>query len=64
MHACGAADIVAEMDWDDDDDEAIDNRPVYFSGPFVPDDTLPSAGRSTPGLAFMSQISSANLFIA
>jgi len=40
MHACGAADIIAEMDWDDDDDEAIVNQPVYFGGPFVPDDTL------------------------
>jgi len=38
----GAADIIAEMDWDDDDDddEAIVNQPVYFGGPFVPDDTL------------------------
>jgi hypothetical protein len=40
MHACGAADIIAEMDWDNDDDEAIVNQPVYFGGPFVPDDTL------------------------
>jgi len=40
MHACGAADIIAGMDWDDDDDEAIVNQPVYFGGPFVPDDTL------------------------
>jgi hypothetical protein len=40
MHACGAADIIAEMDWDDDDDKTIDNQPVYFGGPFVPDDTL------------------------
>jgi len=40
MHACGAADIIAEMDWDDDDDKAIDNQPVYFGGPFIPDDTL------------------------
>ena len=37
MHACGAADIIAEMDWDD---EAIVNQPIYFGGPFVPDDTL------------------------
>jgi len=40
MHACGAADIIADMDWDNDDDEAIVNQPVYFGGPFVPDDTL------------------------
>ena len=40
MHACGAADIISEMDWDDDEDEAIVNQPVYFGGPFVPDDTL------------------------
>ncbi|KIM36522.1 hypothetical protein M413DRAFT_288172 [Hebeloma cylindrosporum] len=40
MNACGAADIIAEMDWDHDDDEAIINQPVYLGGPFVPDDTL------------------------
>ncbi|KIM37495.1 hypothetical protein M413DRAFT_30953 [Hebeloma cylindrosporum] len=40
IHACGAADIIAEMDWDDDEDEAIVNQPVYFGGPFVPDGTL------------------------
>ena len=40
MHACGVADIIAEMDWDVDDDKVIDNQPVYFGGPFVPDDTL------------------------
>ena len=39
-HACGVADIIAEMDWDDDDDKVIDKQPVYFGGPFVPDDTL------------------------
>jgi hypothetical protein len=30
MHACGAADIIAEMYGDDDDDEAIVNQPVYL----------------------------------
>ena len=40
INACGAADIIASMDWDNDDDEAILNQPVYFGGPFVPDDTL------------------------
>jgi hypothetical protein len=40
MHACGAADIIAEMDWENDDDEAIVNQPIYFGGPFVSDDTL------------------------
>ena len=40
MNACGAADIIADMDWDNGDDEAILNQPVYFGGPFVPDDIL------------------------
>ncbi|KAJ3569579.1 hypothetical protein NP233_g4960 [Leucocoprinus birnbaumii] len=40
VHACGVADIIAEMDWDIDDDEAIVNLPVYFGGPFIPDDIL------------------------
>ncbi|KAJ3560367.1 hypothetical protein NP233_g10882 [Leucocoprinus birnbaumii] len=40
VHACGVADIIAEMDWDSDGDEAILNLPVYLGGPFVPDDTL------------------------
>ena len=40
INACGAADIIADMDWDNDDDEAILNQPIYFGGPFVPDDTL------------------------
>ena len=40
MHACRTADIISEMDWDNDDDEAIVNQSVYFGGPFVPDDTL------------------------
>jgi len=40
MHACGAADIIAEMYGDDDDDDAIVNQPVYFGGPFVSDDVL------------------------
>ena len=40
MHACGVANIFAQMGWDDDDDEAIVNQPVYFGGPFVPDGTL------------------------
>ncbi|KIM44992.1 hypothetical protein M413DRAFT_442950 [Hebeloma cylindrosporum] len=40
MNACGAADILAEMDWGDDEEEAIINQPGYFGGPFVPDDTL------------------------
>ena len=37
MHACGAADIIAEMYGDD---EAIVNQPVYLGGPFVSDDAL------------------------
>jgi len=40
IHACGAADIIAEMYGDDHDDEAIINQPVYFGGPFVSDDAL------------------------
>jgi hypothetical protein len=42
MHACGAADIIAEMYGDDleDDDEAIVSLPVYLGGPFVSDDAL------------------------
>ena len=39
MHACGAADIIAEM-YEDDDDDAIVNQPVYLGGPFVSDDVL------------------------
>ena len=39
MHACGAADIIAEM-YGDDDDDAIVNQPVYLGGPFVSDDVL------------------------
>jgi hypothetical protein len=39
MHACGAADIVAEM-YREDDDDAIVNQPVYLGGPFVSDDAL------------------------
>jgi hypothetical protein len=40
MNACGAADIIAEMYGDDDDDEAIVTQPVYMGGPFVSDDVL------------------------
>ena len=40
MHTCGVADTLTKMDWDNDDDEAIVNQPVYFGGPFIPDDTL------------------------
>jgi len=40
LHACGAADVIAELYGDDDDDEAIVTQPVYFGGPFVADDTL------------------------
>jgi hypothetical protein len=40
MNACGAADIIAEMYGDDDDDEAIVNQLVYLGGPFVSDDIL------------------------
>ena len=40
MSACGAADIIAEMYGDDDDNEAIVNQPVYLGGPFVSDDVL------------------------
>ena len=40
MDACGAADIIAEMYGDDDNDEAIINQPVYMGGPFVSDDAL------------------------
>ena len=39
MHACGAADIIAEI-YGDDDDEAIVDQPVYLGGPFVSDDDL------------------------
>ena len=38
MNACGAADIIAKMYGDDDDDEAIIT--VYMGGPFVSDDVL------------------------
>jgi hypothetical protein len=40
LHACGAADIIAEIYGDNDDDEAIITQPVYFGGPFVSDDVL------------------------
>jgi len=40
LHACGAADIIAEMYGDDDDDEAIVSQPAYFGGAFVSDDVL------------------------
>jgi len=40
MHACGAADIIAEMYGDEDDDGAIVSPPVYLGGPFVSDDAL------------------------
>ena len=39
MNACGAADIIAEM-YGDDDDEAIITQPVYMGGPIVSDDVL------------------------
>ena len=40
LNACGAADIIAEMYGDDDDNEAIVDQPVYLGGPFVSDDVL------------------------
>jgi hypothetical protein len=40
MNACGAADIIAKMYGDDDDEEAIITQPVYMGGPFVSDDVL------------------------
>jgi hypothetical protein len=40
LHACGAADIIAEMYGDDDDDEAIVGLPAYLGGAFVSDDVL------------------------
>jgi hypothetical protein len=41
LDACGAADVIAEVYADDDDDEAIITQcPVYFGGPFVSDDAL------------------------
>ena len=40
MHACGAADIIAEMYGDNNDDDAIVNQPVYLGEPFVSDDVL------------------------
>ena len=44
------------------DDEAIVNQPVYFGGPFVPDDTLFRRPEDRLELALMSQRSSANFF--
>jgi hypothetical protein len=38
MHACGAADVIAEMYGDDDD--AIINQPGYLGGLFISGDTL------------------------
>jgi hypothetical protein len=40
LHACGAADIIAEIYGDNDDEEAIITQPVYFGGPFVSDEVL------------------------
>jgi hypothetical protein len=40
LHACGAADVIAQLYGDDDDDEAVLTQPVYLGGPFVSDDTL------------------------
>jgi len=42
LHACGAADVIAQLYGDDDDidDEAIRNLPVYLGGPFISDDIL------------------------
>ena len=40
MHACGAADMIAKMYGDDDDNKAIVNQPVYLGGPFVSDGVL------------------------
>jgi hypothetical protein len=40
MHACGMADIIAKMYRDNDDNEAIVNKPVCLGGPFVSDDAL------------------------
>ena len=34
MNVCGAADIIAKM-YGDNDDEAIITQPVYLGGPFV-----------------------------
>ena len=39
MNVCGAADIIAKM-YGDNDDEAIITQPVYLGGPFVSDDVL------------------------
>ena len=37
MNACGAADIIAKMYRDSDDNETIINQPLYMGGPFVSD---------------------------
>jgi hypothetical protein len=39
LHACGAADIIAEIYGNDDDDD-LAVQPVYFSGPYVSDEVL------------------------
>ena len=41
FYASGAAEVFAETYRDsEDDDEAITTQPVYFGGPFVPDEVL------------------------
>jgi hypothetical protein len=39
LHACGAADIIAEMHGNDDDDDFI-VQPIYFGGPCLSDEVL------------------------
>ena len=39
LHACGAADIIAKI-YDDDDDEVFDTQSIYFGGPHASDDLL------------------------
>lgn len=39
FHASGAADIIAEI-YDNDDEDDFVVRPIYFSGPFASDDIL------------------------
>jgi len=40
LNACGAADVIAGGYGYDGDDEATAAQPVYFGGPFIPDDAL------------------------
>jgi hypothetical protein len=39
LHACGAAEIIAEIYGNDDDDDLI-VQPIYFGGPYVSDEVL------------------------